>query len=114
MPMDEINLHFNGDFHAITSAHNAIMALINNHIFQGNELGFKKVMFNYVMDMNERALRRIKINANGKDERDSSFDITVASEIMAILCLAEALELSLIHISEPTRLHKVSRMPSSA
>ena len=92
VPMEEINLHFNGDFHAITSAHNAIMALVNNHIFQGNELGFKKVLFNYVMDMNERALRRIKINANGKDERDSSFDITVASEIMAILCLAEDLE----------------------
>lgn len=92
VPMEEINLHFNGDFHAITSAHNAIMALINNHIFQGNELKFKEVLFNYVMDMNERALRRIKINANGKDERDSSFDITVASEIMAILCLAEDLE----------------------
>ena len=92
VPMEEINLHFNGDFHAITSAHNAIMALINNHIFQGNELGFKKVMFNYVMDMNERALRNIKINANKKDERESSFDITVASEIMAILCLAEDLD----------------------
>ncbi|MCW6679011.1 formate--tetrahydrofolate ligase [Anaerococcus sp. NML200574] len=92
VPMEEINLHFNGDFHAITSAHNAIMALINNHIFQRNELKFKEVLFNYVMDMNERALRRIKINANGKDERDSSFDITVASEIMAILCLAEDLE----------------------
>ena len=63
IPMEEINLHFNGDFHAITSAHNAIMALINNHIFQGNELKFKEVLFNYVMDMNERALRRIKINA---------------------------------------------------
>lgn len=92
VPMEEINLHFNGDFHAITSAHNAIMAIVNNHIFQGNELGFKEVVFNYVMDMNERALRRIKINAGKKDERESSFDITVASEIMAILCLAEDLE----------------------
>lgn len=91
VPMDEINLHFNGDLHAITSAHNAIMALINNHIFQGNELGFEKVQFNYVLDMNERALRSIKINAGKKDERESGFEITVASEIMAILCLAENL-----------------------
>lgn len=91
VPMDEINLHFNGDLHAITSAHNAIMTLINNHIFQGNELGFEKVQFNYVLDMNERALRSIKINAGKKDERESGFEITVASEIMAILCLAENL-----------------------
>ncbi len=91
VPMDEINLHFNGDLHAITSAHNAIMALINNHIFQGNELDFEKVQFNYVLDMNERALRNIKINAGKNDERDSGFEITVASEIMAILCLAENL-----------------------
>lgn len=91
VPMDEINLHFNGDLHAITSAHNAIMALINNHIFQGNELDFEKVQFNYVLDMNERALRTIKINAGKNDERDSGFEITVASEIMAVLCLAENL-----------------------
>ncbi|MDO4605318.1 MAG: formate--tetrahydrofolate ligase, partial [Helcococcus sp.] len=91
VPMDEINLHFNGDLHAITSAHNAIMALINNHILQGNELDFEKVQFNYVLDMNERALRNIKINAGKNDERDSGFEITVASEIMAILCLAENL-----------------------
>lgn len=92
IPMDEINLHFNGDLHAITSAHNAIMALINNHIFQGNELEFEKVQFNYVLDMNERALRNIKINYGKKDERESGFEITVASEIMAILCLAENLD----------------------
>ena len=92
VPMDEINLHFNGDLHAITSAHNAIMALINNHIFQGNELGFEKIQFNYVLDMNERALRNIKINYGKKDERESGFEITVASEIMAILCLAENLD----------------------
>lgn len=91
-PMEEINLHFNGDLHAITSAHNAIMSLINNHIFQGNELGFERVEFNYVLDMNERALRSIKINAGKKSERDSYFEITVASEIMAILCLAENLD----------------------
>ena len=91
VPMDEINLHFTGDFHAITSAHNAIMALINNHIFQGNELNFDKIEFNYVMDMNERALRSVEIYSNGKlsSPKSSSFDITVASEIMAILCLSE-------------------------
>ncbi|MFM1524355.1 MULTISPECIES: formate--tetrahydrofolate ligase [Helcococcus] len=91
VPMDEINLHFTGDFHAITSAHNAIMALINNHIFQGNELNFDKIEFNYVMDMNERALRSVEIFSNGKlsSPKSSSFDITVASEIMAILCLSE-------------------------
>lgn len=91
VPMDEINLHFTGDFHAITSAHNAIMALINNHIFQGNKLNFDKIEFNYVMDMNERALRSVEIYSNGKLSipKSSSFDITVASEIMAILCLSE-------------------------
>ncbi|MFM1542549.1 formate--tetrahydrofolate ligase [Helcococcus ovis] len=91
VPMDEINLHFTGDFHAITSAHNAIMALINNHIFQGNKLNFDKIDFNYVMDMNERALRSVEIYSNGKlsSPKSSSFDITVASEIMAILCLSE-------------------------
>ncbi|MFM1572074.1 formate--tetrahydrofolate ligase [Helcococcus ovis] len=91
VPMDEINLHFTGDFHAITSAHNAIMALINNHIFQGNKLNFDKIEFNYVMDMNERALRSVEIYSNGKlsSPKSSSFDITVASEIMAILCLSE-------------------------
>lgn len=88
VPMEDINLHFTGDFHAITSAHNAIMALINNHIFFGNELGFDQVEFNYVMDMNERALRSIDIYADKDNERTSSFDISVASELMAIVCLA--------------------------
>lgn len=88
VPMEDINLHFTGDFHAITSAHNAIMALINNHIFFGNELGFDQIEFNYVMDMNERALRSIKIYAGKGNERISSFDISVASELMAIICLA--------------------------
>ena len=88
VPMEDINLHFTGDFHAITSAHNAIMALINNHIFFGNELGFDQVEFNYVMDMNERALRSIDIYVGKDNERASSFDISVASELMAIVCLA--------------------------
>lgn len=92
VPMEDINLHFNGDLHAITSAHNAIMALINNHVFQGNELEFERVEFNYVLDMNERALRNIKINVGNKFETNSHFEITVASEIMAILCLAENLD----------------------
>lgn len=88
VPMEDINLHFTGDFHAITSAHNAIMALINNHIFFGNELGFDQVEFNYAMDMNERALRSIDIYVGKDNERASSFDISVASELMAIVCLA--------------------------
>lgn len=88
VPMEDINLHFTGDFHAITSAHNAIMALINNHIFFGNELGFDQIEFNYVMDMNERALRSIEIYAGKENKRISSFDISVASELMAIVCLA--------------------------
>lgn len=92
VPMDEINLHFTGDFHAITTANNAIMALINNHIFQGNDLKFKKVEFNYVMDMNERALRRVSLYSTEEMNSNSSFDISVASEIMAILSLCENLE----------------------
>ena len=88
VPMEDINLHFTGDFHAITSAHNAIMALTNNHIFFGNELGFDQIEFNYVMDMNERALRSIEIYSGKDTQRTSSFDISVASELMAIICLA--------------------------
>ncbi|MBF0713774.1 formate--tetrahydrofolate ligase [Gemella sp. GH3] len=91
VPMEEINLHFTGDMHAITTAHNAISVLINNHIFQGNELDIDRVLFNRVMDMNARDLRHIKINVGTDLEREDGFDITVASEIMAILCLSESL-----------------------
>ena len=89
--MEDINLHFTGDMHAITTAHNAIAVLVNNHVFQGNELEIDKIVFNRVMDMNARDLRHIKINAGTDLERNDGFDITVASEIMAILCLSESL-----------------------
>ena len=91
VPMEEINLHFTGDMHAITTAHNAIAVLVNNHVFQGNELNIDKIVFNRVMDMNARDLRHIKVNAGTELEREDGFDITVASEIMAILCLSEGI-----------------------
>ena len=91
VPMEDINLHFTGDMHAITTAHNAIAVLVNTHVFQGNELEIDKIVFNRVMDMNARDLRHIKINAGTDLERNDGFDITVASEIMAILCLSESL-----------------------
>lgn len=92
VPMEDINLHFTGDMHAITTANNAISALIDNHIFQGNDLDIANVVFNRVLDMNDRALRNVKVSVNSKVERDDHFDITVASEVMAIICLAENLE----------------------
>lgn len=92
VPMDEINLHFTGDMHAITTANNTISAVIDNHIFQGNELDIHKVVFNRVLDMNDRALRNVSVSINSANERDDHFDITVASEIMAILCLSENLQ----------------------
>ena len=91
VPMEDINLHFTGDMHAITTAHNAIAVLVNNHVFQGNELEIDRIVFNRVMDMNARDLRHIKVNAGTDLERLDGFDITVASEIMAILCLSEGL-----------------------
>jgi formate--tetrahydrofolate ligase len=96
VPMEEINLHFTGDFHAITSAHNLLAALIDNHIHWGNELGIdvRRIVWKRVIDMNDRALRRIVQSLGGVGNgypRESGFDITVASEIMAILCLAEDL-----------------------
>ncbi|NLW55462.1 MAG: formate--tetrahydrofolate ligase, partial [Firmicutes bacterium] len=93
LPMDEINLHFTGDLHAITAAHNLLAAVIENHIYQGNELGLdpKRVLWQRVLDISDRQLRRIIVGLGGKSNgimRESGFDITVASEIMAILCLA--------------------------
>ena len=94
-PMDDINLHFTGDFHAITSANNLLCAMIDNHIFQGNELNIDKdkVIFNRCMDLNDRALREITVRstATGKEtiERSDKFNITAASEIMAILALSK-------------------------
>ncbi len=90
VPSDDINLHFTGDMHAITAANNLLCALIDNHIFQGNDLDFQTVVFNRCMDMNDRSLRIITINQEklkNNKERKESFVITPASEIMAILCL---------------------------
>lgn len=97
LPMDDINLHFTGDFHAITSAHNLCAAMLDNHLHQGNALGIdpKQVVWKRVMDMNDRALRNIVVGLGGKADgvtRESGFDITVASEIMAVLCLATSLD----------------------
>jgi formate--tetrahydrofolate ligase len=94
VPMEDINLHFTGDFHAITSAHNLLAALIDNHIYWGNALGIdsRRVTWRRVMDMNDRALRDITVSLGGVSNgypREGGFDITVASEVMAILCLAE-------------------------
>ncbi|MFZ2256982.1 MAG: formate--tetrahydrofolate ligase [Clostridiaceae bacterium] len=97
VPMEDINLHFTGDFHAITSSNNLICALIDNHIHQGNELRIdsRRITFKRVMDMNDRALRDIVVGMGGKANgflREDGFMITVASEIMAILCLSTDLE----------------------
>jgi formate--tetrahydrofolate ligase len=94
VPMEDINLHFTGDFHAITSAHNLLAALIDNHIYWGNalQLDSRRVTWRRVMDMNDRALREVVVSLGGVSNgypRESGFDITVASEVMAILCLAE-------------------------
>lgn len=96
VPMEEINLHFTGDFHAITSAHNLLSAMIDNHIHWGNELGIdaRRVSWRRVMDMNDRALRSICNGLGGFGNgfpREDGFDITVASEVMAIFCLADGL-----------------------
>lgn len=88
-PMEDINLQFTGDIPAITSANNLLSAMIDNHIFQGNELNIKKVTWNRCVDLNDRALREVKTGlSDSKMERNESFDITAASEIMAILCLS--------------------------
>ncbi len=97
VPMEQINLHFTGDFHAITSAHNLLSALIDNHIYWGNKLNIdvRRIVWKRVLDMNDRALRSININLGGVANgfpREDGFDITVASEVMAIFCLANNLE----------------------
>lgn len=105
VPMDDINLHFTGDFHAITSAHNLLAAMLDNHLHQGNTLGIdpKKIVWRRVVDMNDRVLRNIIVGLGGKGDgvtRESGFDITVASEIMAILCLATSLSDLKIRLSK--------------
>lgn len=96
MPMDEINLHFTGDFHAITAAHNLLAAIIDNHVYWGNALDIdtRRVTWKRVLDMNDRALRQVVASLGGAANgfpRETGFDITVASEVMAILCLASDL-----------------------
>ncbi|MCR9127595.1 MAG: formate--tetrahydrofolate ligase [Rhodobacteraceae bacterium] len=97
VPMEEMNLHFTGDFHAITSAHNLLSAMIDNHIYWGNDLEIdtRRVVWRRVVDMNDRALRQITASLGGVSNgfpREAGFDITVASEVMAILCLARDLD----------------------
>ena len=96
VPMEDINLHFTGDFHAVTTAHNLLAAVIDNHLQQGNELNIdpRRVLWRRVLDLNDRALRDVVIGLGGKAHgvpRQTGFDITVASEMMAILCLADDL-----------------------
>ena len=97
VPMEDINLHFTGDFHAITSANNLLSSLIDNHIFQGNELGINpnKILFNRCMDLNDRALRSVEVG-RGKGKKyvphEDHFNITAASEVMSILCLSKDLD----------------------
>ncbi|MDI6602046.1 MAG: formate--tetrahydrofolate ligase [Thermoanaerobacteraceae bacterium] len=96
VPMEDINLHFTGDIHAVTTAHNLLSALIDNHLQQGNELGIdpRRITWKRVMDMNDRALRHIVVGLEGKPNgvpREDGFDISVASEVMAILCLSKDL-----------------------
>merc|ERR1711972_1086688 len=96
VPMEDINLHFTGDFHAIQAAHNLLAALIDNHIHQGNELNIdpRLVTWKRVVDMNDRALRQIVVGMGGTANgftREDGFDIVVASEVMAILCLSTSI-----------------------
>jgi formate--tetrahydrofolate ligase len=94
MPMDEINLHFTGDIHAVTTANNLLSAMIDNHIYQGNDLGInpRKITWKRCMDLNDRALRNVEVDLSRKNKklkREDGFNISVASEVMAILCLSE-------------------------
>ena len=97
VPMEDINLHFTGDMHAITAANNLLSAMVDNHIHQGNELGIdaRSIVWKRVLDMNDRALRQVVVGLGGKVNgfvREDGFMITVASEVMAILCLADDIE----------------------
>jgi formate--tetrahydrofolate ligase len=97
LPMERINLHFTGDFHAITTANNLLAALVDNHLHHGNRLGFdsRRILWRRVMDMNDRALRQVVLGLGGSSggvPREGGFDITAASEIMAVLCLADGME----------------------
>ncbi|MFY0989738.1 formate--tetrahydrofolate ligase [Halomonas sp. C05BenzN] len=94
VPMEAINLHFNGDFHAVTAAHNLLAALIDNHLYWGNALGIdpERVVWRRVLDINDRSLRRVRTRLGNGAECETGFDITAASEVMAVLCLADDLD----------------------
>lgn len=116
LPMEDINLHFNGDFHAITTANNALSAFIDNHIHHGNELDIdqRRIVWKRVLDMNDRALRQINVGLGGPIQgipREDGFNITVASEIMAILCLATSLKDLRTKISQITIGYTRARKP---
>lgn len=118
LPMEDINLHFNGDFHAITTANNALSAFIDNHIHQGNELDIdqRRIEWKRVLDMNDRALRQIIVGLGGPTQgipREDGFNITVASEIMAILCLATSIKDLKEKISKITIGYTQARKPVS-
>ena len=118
LPMEDINLHFNGDFHAITTANNALSAFIDNHIHQGNELDIdqRRIEWKRVLDMNDRALRQIIVGLGGQTQgvpREDGFNITVASEIMAILCLATGIKDLKEKISKITIGYTKDRKPVS-
>ncbi len=116
VPMEEMNLHFTGDFHAITSAHNLLSAMIDNHIYWGNELEIdtRRVVWRRVVDMNDRALRQITASLGGVANgfpREAGFDITVASEVMAILCLAKNLDDLQKRLGDMIVAHRRDRSP---
>jgi formate--tetrahydrofolate ligase len=119
VPMEDMNLHFTGDFHAITAAHNLLSAMIDNHIYWGNALDIdtRRVVWRRVMDMNDRALRDIVASLGGVPNgfpRQTGFDITVASEVMAILCLATDLRDLEKRLGDIDRgLYGATRRPSS-
>ncbi|MDT3959253.1 formate--tetrahydrofolate ligase [Staphylococcus kloosii] len=116
LPMEDINLHFNGDFHAITTANNALSAFIDNHMHHGNELEIdqRRIEWKRVLDMNDRALRQVNVGLGGPTQgipREDGFNITVASEIMAILCLATSIDDLRTKISKITIGYTRSRKP---
>jgi formate--tetrahydrofolate ligase len=116
LPMEDINLHFTGDIHAITTANNALAALLDNHIHQGNELNIdqRRIVLNRVVDLNDRALRNVTIGLGGPLNgvpREDKFDITVASEIMAILCLSTSLEDLKLRLSKMVIAYNYQREP---
>jgi formate--tetrahydrofolate ligase len=116
LPMEDINLHFNGDFHAITTANNALSAFIDNHMHHGNELEIdqRRIEWKRVLDMNDRALRQVNVGLGGPTQgipREDGFNITVASEIMAILCLATSIDDLRTKISNITIGYTRSRKP---